>query len=169
MTSCFSHTSRYIPLTAARVTGIVSRGGSIHAKLCLMDHKENFAFTHWDEILEICAKYDVALSIGDGLRPGCIADANDEAQFAELKTQGDLTRRAWERNVQVCVWWWGGGLGLGEERAGGDREGDSQGNRPAVIFLKAAWFLAGLREIIQSVVRLVPFSMSLKRTTPRPY
>lgn len=92
---------RYIPLTANRITGIVSRGGSIHAKLCLLDHKENFAFVHWDEILDICAKYDITLSIGDGLRPGCIADANDEAQFAELKTQGDLTRRAWERNVQV--------------------------------------------------------------------
>ena len=122
MTSCFSHTCRYIPLTAARVTGIVSRGGSIHAKLCLMDHKENFAFTHWDEILEICAKYDVALSIGDGLRPGCIADANDEAQFAELKTQGDLTRRAWERNVQV------GGVGRVTDR-------------PAVSFLKVARFI----------------------------
>lgn len=92
---------RFIPLTADRVTGIVSRGGSIHAKLCLMDHKENFAYQHWDEILEICAAYDISLSIGDGLRPGCIADANDEAQFAELKTQGELTRRAWARNVQV--------------------------------------------------------------------
>jgi len=92
---------RYIPLTAERVTGIVSRGGSIHAKLCLLDHKENFAYTHWDEILDICAKYDISLSIGDGLRPGCIADANDAAQFAELKTQGELTRRAWEKGVQV--------------------------------------------------------------------
>ena len=92
---------RFIPLTADRVTGIVSRGGSIHAKLCLMDHKENFAYQHWEEILEICAAYDISLSIGDGLRPGCIADANDEAQFAELKTQGELTRRAWARNVQV--------------------------------------------------------------------
>ncbi|KAL0054918.1 hypothetical protein WJX82_004384 [Trebouxia sp. C0006] len=92
---------RHIPLTAKRVTGIVSRGGSIHAKLCLLEHKENFAYTHWDEILDICAEYDVSLSIGDGLRPGCIADANDAAQFAELKTQGDLTRRAWERDVQV--------------------------------------------------------------------
>lgn len=92
---------RYIPLTAERVTGIVSRGGSIHAKLCLMDHKENFAYQHWDEILDICAEYDITLSIGDGLRPGCIADANDAAQFAELKTQGELTRRAWARNVQV--------------------------------------------------------------------
>lgn len=92
---------RYVPLTAERVTGIVSRGGSIHAKLCLLDHTENFAYTHWDEILEICAEYDISLSIGDGLRPGCIADANDAAQFAELKTQGELTRRAWERGVQV--------------------------------------------------------------------
>ncbi|KAK9800197.1 hypothetical protein WJX73_007809 [Symbiochloris irregularis] len=92
---------RHIPLTAERVTGIVSRGGSIHAKLCLLDHTENFAYTHWDEILDICAAYDISLSIGDGLRPGSIADANDAAQFAELFTQGELTRRAWERNVQV--------------------------------------------------------------------
>ncbi|KAK9820463.1 hypothetical protein WJX72_010613 [[Myrmecia] bisecta] len=92
---------RHIPLTANRVTGIVSRGGSIHAKLCLLDHTENFAYTHWDEILDICAAYDVSLSIGDGLRPGSIADANDAAQFAELFTQGELTRRAWEKDVQV--------------------------------------------------------------------
>lgn len=97
---------RYIPLTARRITGIVSRGGSIHAKLCLLEHKENFAYEHWDEILDICAEYDISLSIGDGLRPGCIADANDEAQFAELKTQGDLTRRAWARGVQVAKMAW---------------------------------------------------------------
>ncbi|KAG1677911.1 hypothetical protein FOA52_001329 [Chlamydomonas sp. UWO 241] len=92
---------RFVPMTAYRVTGIVSRGGAIHASNCLTHHTENFAYTHWDDILDICAEYDITLSIGDGLRPGCIADANDEAQFAELKTQGDLTRRAWERNVQV--------------------------------------------------------------------
>ncbi|GMH36895.1 hypothetical protein BSKO_04768 [Bryopsis sp. KO-2023] len=92
---------RYIHLTADRITGIVSRGGSIHAKLCLMDHTENFAYEHWDEILDICKAYDISLSIGDGLRPGCIADANDAAQFAELKTQGELTKRAWEKDVQV--------------------------------------------------------------------
>ncbi|EFN53744.1 hypothetical protein CHLNCDRAFT_136333 [Chlorella variabilis] len=92
---------RHIPLTAHRLTGIVSRGGSIHAKLCLLDHEENFAYTHWDDILDICRQYDVSLSIGDGLRPGCIHDANDAAQFAELATQGELTRRAWERDVQV--------------------------------------------------------------------
>jgi len=92
---------RYIPLTTNRLTGIVSRGGSILAKWCLAHHQENFLYTHWDEICEICAAYDVAFSIGDGLRPGCIADANDEAQFAELKTQGELTRRAWEFDVQV--------------------------------------------------------------------
>lgn len=91
----------YIPLTRERVTGIVSRGGSIHAKLCLLDHKENFAYEHWDEILDICASYDISLSIGDGLRPGCIHDSNDAAQFAELYTQGELTKRAWERSVQV--------------------------------------------------------------------
>ncbi|CAN6316283.1 unnamed protein product [Urochloa humidicola] len=92
---------RYIPLTAKRMTGIVSRGGSIHAKWCLTYHKENFAYEHWDEILDICNQYDVALSIGDGLRPGSIYDANDSAQFAELLTQGELTRRAWAKDVQV--------------------------------------------------------------------
>lgn len=92
---------RYIPLTAQRKTGIVSRGGSIHAKWCLTHHRENFAYEHWDEICEIMRKYDIAFSIGDGLRPGCIYDANDEAQFSELFTQGELTRRAWEYDVQV--------------------------------------------------------------------
>ena len=92
---------RFIPLTARRATGIVSRGGSILAKWCLAHHKENFLYTHWDEICEIMAAYDVSFSIGDGLRPGSIADANDEAQFAELQTQGELTRRAWEHGVQV--------------------------------------------------------------------
>jgi phosphomethylpyrimidine synthase len=92
---------RFIPLTARRMTGIVSRGGSILAKWCLAHHQENFLYTRWDEICEILAAYDVSFSIGDGLRPGSIADANDEAQFAELKTQGDLTRRAWARGVQV--------------------------------------------------------------------
>ncbi|KAF5744530.1 ThiaminC isoform 4 [Tripterygium wilfordii] len=92
---------RYIPLTAKRMTGIVSRGGSIHAKWCLAYHKENFAYEHWDDILDICNQYDVALSIGDGLRPGSIFDANDTAQFAELLTQGELTRRAWDKDVQV--------------------------------------------------------------------
>ena len=91
----------YIPMTARRVTGIVSRGGSILAKWCLAHHKENFLYTHWDDICDIMAAYDVSFSIGDGLRPGSIADANDEAQFAELKTQGELTTRAWERGVQV--------------------------------------------------------------------
>jgi phosphomethylpyrimidine synthase len=92
---------RYIPLTARRRTGIVSRGGSILAKWCLAHHQENFLYTHWDEICEIMAAYDVSFSIGDGLRPGSIDDANDEAQFGELKTQGDLTRRAWDHGVQV--------------------------------------------------------------------
>ncbi|NLE60316.1 MAG: phosphomethylpyrimidine synthase ThiC [Planctomycetes bacterium] len=91
----------HIPLTAGRVCGIVSRGGSIHAKWSLAHGAENFAYSHWDEICEIMAAYDVAISIGDGLRPGCLADANDNAQFAELKTQGELTRRAWEHNVQI--------------------------------------------------------------------
>jgi phosphomethylpyrimidine synthase len=92
---------RFIPLTARRATGIVSRGGSILAKWCLAHHQENFCYTHWDEICEIMAAYDVSFSIGDGLRPGSIADANDEAQFAELKAQGDLTKRAWAHGVQV--------------------------------------------------------------------
>jgi phosphomethylpyrimidine synthase len=92
---------RYIPLTARRATGIVSRGGSIMAKWCLAHHQESFLYTHWDEICEIMAAYDVSFSIGDGLRPGSIADANDEAQFAELYTQGELTQRAWARHVQV--------------------------------------------------------------------
>ena len=92
---------RYVPLTAQRVTGIVSRGGSIHAKWCLAHHQENFAYTHFREICEIMQRYDVSFSLGDGLRPGSIADANDEAQFAELRTQGELTRIAWAHDVQV--------------------------------------------------------------------
>ena len=92
---------RYVPLTAGRMTGIVSRGGSIHAKWCLAHHRENFAYTHFREICEIMQAYDVSFSLGDGLRPGSIADANDEAQFAELRTQGELTRIAWEHDVQV--------------------------------------------------------------------
>jgi phosphomethylpyrimidine synthase len=92
---------RFIPLTAHRMTGIVSRGGSIMAKWCLAHHQETFLYTHWDDICEIMAAYDVSFSIGDGLRPGSIADANDEAQFAELKVQGELTERAWKHGVQV--------------------------------------------------------------------
>jgi len=94
---------RYIPLTANRVTGIVSRGGSIHAKWCLAHHKENFAYAHFEEICEIMKVYDVSFSLGDGLRPGSIADANDEAQFAELETLGELTTIAWEHDVQVMI------------------------------------------------------------------
>lgn len=93
----------YVPLTAKRVTGIVSRGGSIIAKWCLSHHEENFLYTHFREICEICAQYDVALSLGDGLRPGSIADANDEAQFAELRTLGELTQIAWQYDVQVMI------------------------------------------------------------------
>ncbi len=92
---------RYIPLTARRMTGIVSRGGSIMAKWCLAHHQENFLYTHFREICEIMRAYDVSFSLGDGLRPGSIADANDEAQFAELQTQGELTKIAWEYDVQV--------------------------------------------------------------------
>ena len=92
---------RYVPLTAKRLTGIVSRGGSIIAKWCLAHHEENFTYTHFREICEIMQTYDVSFSLGDGLRPGAIADANDEAQFAELRTQGELTQIAWESDVQV--------------------------------------------------------------------
>ena len=92
---------RYIPLTAKRMTGIVSRGGSIMAKWCLAHHKENFLYTHFEDICEIMKQYDVSFSLGDGLRPGSIADANDEAQFAELKTQGELNQIAWKHDVQV--------------------------------------------------------------------
>ena len=94
---------RYIPLTAKRVTGIVSRGGSIMAKWCLSHHKESFLYTHFEEICEIMKAYDVAFSLGDGLRPGCIADANDAAQFAELETLGELTKIAWKHDVQVMI------------------------------------------------------------------
>ncbi len=92
---------RFVPMTASRMTGIVSRGGSIMAKWCLSHHKENFLYTHWDDICDIMAAYDVAFSIGDGLRPGSIADANDRAQFGELETQGELTKRAWAKGVHV--------------------------------------------------------------------
>jgi phosphomethylpyrimidine synthase len=94
---------RYVPLTARRVTGIVSRGGSIMAKWCLAHHRESFLYTRFDEICEIMRAYDVSFSLGDGLRPGSIADANDEAQFAELATLGELTERAWTHDVQVMV------------------------------------------------------------------
>ncbi|MGH8965667.1 MAG: phosphomethylpyrimidine synthase ThiC, partial [Actinomycetes bacterium] len=94
---------RYVPLTAERVTGIVSRGGSILAGWCLAHHQENFLYTHFDELCEIFARYDVAFSLGDGLRPGSLADANDAAQFAELDTLAELTKRAWTHDVQVMV------------------------------------------------------------------
>src|SRR2546426_10697209 len=94
---------RYIPLTAKRVTGIVSRGGSIMAKWCLAHHQESFLYTHFREICEIIAAYDVAFSLGDGLRPGSTADANDEAQFAELETLGELTTIAWDSDAQVMI------------------------------------------------------------------
>ncbi|MCB9871089.1 MAG: phosphomethylpyrimidine synthase ThiC [Planctomycetes bacterium] len=93
----------FIPLTADRVTGIVSRGGSIMAKWCLAHHRENFLYTHFDRICELMQRYDVAFSLGDGLRPGSIADANDAAQFAELETLGELTKVAWEHDVQVMI------------------------------------------------------------------
>ena len=94
---------RYVPLTAKRVTGIVSRGGSILAKWCLAHHEENFLYTNFDKLCEVMKRYDVAFSLGDGLRPGSIADANDEAQFGELETLGELTQRAWEQDVQVMI------------------------------------------------------------------
>ncbi|MED1382194.1 phosphomethylpyrimidine synthase ThiC [Bacillus mycoides] len=94
---------RYIPITAKRMTGIVSRGGSIMAQWCLFHHKENFLYTHFEEICEIMKQYDVSFSLGDGLRPGSIADANDEAQFSELETLGELTKIAWKHDVQVMI------------------------------------------------------------------
>ena len=93
----------FIPMTTKRTTGIVSRGGSIMAKWCLTHHKENFLYTHFEEICEIMKIYDVTFSLGDGLRPGSIADANDEAQFAELKTLGELTKLAWKHDVQTMI------------------------------------------------------------------
>ena len=94
---------RYIPLTEKRITGIVSRGGAIMAEWCLVHHKENPYYTHFDCLLEICQRYDVTISLGDGLRPGCLADANDEAQLAELRTLAELVKRAWAKDVQVMV------------------------------------------------------------------
>ncbi|GAC1303034.1 MAG: phosphomethylpyrimidine synthase ThiC [Vulcanimicrobiaceae bacterium] len=94
---------RYVPLTAKRITGIVSRGGSILAKWCLAHHKENFLYTHFEEICEIMKRYDITFSLGDGLRPGCLADANDEAQFGELDTLGELTQVAWKHDVQTMI------------------------------------------------------------------
>jgi len=93
----------YIPLTSKRITGIVSRGGAIMAQWCVENHQENFLYTHFEDICRIFQKYDVSFSLGDGLRPGCLADASDEAQFAELKTLGELTRKAWEYDVQVMI------------------------------------------------------------------
>ena len=94
---------RYVPMTAKRMTGIVSRGGSIMAKWCLAHHEENFLYTHFEDICEICKTYDVSFSLGDGLRPGSVYDANDEAQFAELETLGELTKIAWKHDVQVMI------------------------------------------------------------------
>jgi phosphomethylpyrimidine synthase len=94
---------RYIPLTAKRTTGIVSRGGSILAKWCLAHHKENFLYTHFEDICALMKEYDISFSLGDGLRPGCIADANDDAQFAELETLGELTKVAWKHDVQTMI------------------------------------------------------------------
>ena len=94
---------RYVPLTAKRLTGIVSRGGSIMAQWCLAHHKENFLYTHFEEICQIMKAYDVSFSLGDGLRPGCVQDANDAAQFGELETLGELTKIAWEHDVQVMI------------------------------------------------------------------
>lgn len=94
---------RYVPMTAKRMTGIVSRGGSIMAKWCLAHHQENFLYTHFEDICQICKEYDVAFSLGDGLRPGSVYDANDEAQFAELETLGELTKIAWKHDVQVMI------------------------------------------------------------------
>jgi phosphomethylpyrimidine synthase len=95
--------AQHLPLVKDRITGIVSRGGSLMAQWMLEHHKQNPFYTHWDKVLEVCKKYDVSISAGDGLRPGCLADASDKAQFAELETLGELTRRAWEHDVQVMI------------------------------------------------------------------
>ena len=94
---------RYLPLVKDRITGIVSRGGSIMAQWMIQNHKENPFYVHWDKVLEICAKYDVTISAGDGLRPGCLHDASDAAQFAELETLGELTKKCWEKDVQIMI------------------------------------------------------------------
>ncbi len=94
---------QYVPLVAKRITGIVSRGGAILAQWMTRNHKQNFLYENFDRITKVMAKYDVSYSLGDGLRPGCVADASDEAQFAELKTLGELTRRAWKSDVQVMI------------------------------------------------------------------
>ena len=94
---------RYLPLVKDRITGIVSRGGSIMAQWMIQNHKENPFYVHWDKVLEICAKYDVTISAGDGLRPGCLHDASDAAQFAELQTLGELTKKCWEKDVQIMI------------------------------------------------------------------
>ncbi len=93
----------YVPLVAKRITGIVSRGGAILAQWMTSNHKQNFLYENFDRITKVMAKYDVSYSLGDGLRPGCLADASDEAQFAELKTLGELTRHAWKSDVQVMI------------------------------------------------------------------
>ena len=94
---------QYVPLVAKRITGIVSRGGAIMAQWMTAHHKQNFLYENFDRITKVMAKYDVSYSLGDGLRPGCVADASDEAQFAELKTLGELTRQAWKSDVQVMI------------------------------------------------------------------
>ncbi len=94
---------QYVPLTTKRITGIVSRGGAILAEWMVKNHKQNFLYEHFDEICKIFQKHDVSFSLGDGLRPGCVADASDAAQFAELKTLGELTRKAWGYDVQVMI------------------------------------------------------------------
>ena len=95
--------AQHLPLVQHRITGIVSRGGSVMAQWMIEHKKQNPFYTHWDKVLEICAKYDVTISAGDGLRPGCLADASDAAQFAELETLGELTKKAWEKDVQIMI------------------------------------------------------------------
>ena len=136
---------RYVPLTAKRVTGIVSRGGSILAKWCLAHHQENFLYTHFEEICEIMKAYDVAFSLGDGLRPGCTADANDEAQFGELETLGELTQIAWKHDVQVMIEGPGPRADAPDQREHGQAARDLP--RSAVLYARAARdrYRAGLR------------------------
>ena len=127
---------QYLPLITKRITGIVSRGGAILAQWMAHHHKQNFLYERFDDICKIFAKHDVSFSLGDGLRPGCIADASDEAQFAELKTLGELTKKAWEHDVQVMI------EGPGHVPHGQDQGAGGEGSRAvprgAVLHARAA-------------------------------
>ncbi len=132
---------QYVPLTTKRITGIVSRGGAILAEWMVKNHKQNFLYEHFDEICKIFQKHDVSFSLGDGLRPGCVADASDAAQFAELKTLGELTRKAWEYDVQVMI----EGPGHIPDGSDPDAGGEGSGDVPRGALLHAGTVGDGLR------------------------